>query len=184
MDLVVLLQRACWSRWGRIQTGGCIPGMACNGFLDGLLPRQSSTIISTTSSTDIGSDKPCSLYNMTTKMRKDLELQDGGIGGVSSSLVEKGIDGLLLYQSSTIISTTFSTNIGGNMIYSFYNATTKKMGTTNECGPFSATGILKQMKKDLGLHGSSAIGLDFSSSNNSGPVIHSASNSSQRIARY
>ena len=41
--------------------------MAHDGFLDDLLPRQSSIIISTTSSSDIGGDKTCSLYNVTTK---------------------------------------------------------------------------------------------------------------------
>ena len=66
--------------------------MACDGFLDGLLPRQSSTIISTTSSADIGGDKTCSLYNETTK----------------------------------------------------------KVEAMNECGHFSTTGVLKQLRNGLG----------------------------------
>ena len=44
-----------------------------------------------------------------------------------------------------------STGIGGDMFCLFYNAKTKKVEAMNGSGRSSATGSLKQMRKDLGL---------------------------------
>ena len=55
---------------------GYIYGMACDGFLNGLLTQKSSTISSTTSSTDLGGDIPCLFYNAKAKKVEAMNRSD------------------------------------------------------------------------------------------------------------